>query len=187
MTVLQAYLAGPDVFKPNPMEVGNAKKETLAKKNITGLYPMDPQISNFQHDKATGRKIFAENVALINKSHVILANMTNFHGPSMDVGTATELAYGAAMGKLVIGYYEKNDEEKLFTQRVIKHFKGNVTQNSQGDYIAPDGTTIEDFKETDNLMIPGFIAMSGGEIYDSFEEAVTNIHNLWSRKQQTAN
>jgi nucleoside 2-deoxyribosyltransferase len=180
MFALQAYLAGPDVFKPNSEEIAKNKKSILLGKNITGIYPSDNKIENFSFSPETAAKIFWCNIDLMNGCDVILANMTPWRGPSMDPGTITELVYGANT-KLVIGYYE--GETKPYSQRVIEHYNNDVTGGGDGPIIASDGTSIENFGQEDNLMIPGFIKMSGGEIYPTFQEAVDNVQRLWDKKR----
>jgi nucleoside 2-deoxyribosyltransferase len=177
---LTAYLAGPDIFFPNSKEREINKKDLLDKQNIKGVYPLDNEINEFDYTLKTAKKIFDSNVQLIEKSQVIVANLTPFRGPSADSGTIAELAYGAARGKLVMGYYEGPVE--LFTKRTITFYNDAVERNDQGQNIASDGTMIEDFKDTDNLMIRGFIEMSGGEICDSFEECAKKIPLLWEKK-----
>ncbi len=181
LTVRAAYLAAPDVFFPDSDQRAETKKAILAEKNITGVYPSDTKIVNFSFSKETAAEIFKCNIDLMNGCEVILAKMVPFRGPSMDPGTITELVYGATTGKLVIGYYE--GDTKLYTQRLIEHYKNDVTGGGDGPIIASDGTSIENFGQEDNLMIPGFIKMSGGEIYPTFQEAVDNVQRLWDKKR----
>lgn len=177
---IKAYMAGPDVFKPNTDQIAETKKAILAERNITGIYPSDTKIDNFSFSKETAAKIFTCNIELMNESDVIVANMTPWRGPSMDPGTITELTYGATKGKLVVGYYE--GDTKAYTQRVVDYYDHQVTGDGSGPIIASDGNSIENFEQEDNLMIPGFIKMSGGEIFPSFEEAADNIQRLWDKK-----
>ena len=52
------YLAGPDVFRPNPFEIANKKKEILAKYGLVGHFPMDNEIdSNFHKDLNKNQRV----------------------------------------------------------------------------------------------------------------------------------
>lgn len=101
---IQAYLAGPDVFEPNPIAIGERKKAICAKHGLTCHFPMDNKIEDFDLSAKTGLKIGRLNEKLMDKSAIILANMTPWHGPGMDTGTAFEMGYMRAQGKIVIGY-----------------------------------------------------------------------------------
>jgi len=186
--VLNVYLAGPDVFKVNPLEVGAQKKLALKKAGHNGKFPMDPEIKNFAHDQATAYAIAKGNEALMNSCEVILVNMTPWHGPSMDVGTAFEAGFMSALSQLkpilIIGYYE-GELEKDFAKRVAAvHYNGNVDFAANGDVTDKTGVSLENFNLTENLMIGAAIQRTGGEIFFSFEEAVNNISKLWHQKEQ---
>jgi len=179
--MVKVYFAGPDVFYKDSDQIAENKKAALQAREITGIYPSDNKIENFSFSKETAAKIFQCNIDLMDECDVILANMTPWRGPSMDAGTISEIVYGATKGKLVIGYYE--GDVPLYTERVVSHYKGKVSRNENGSITAlEDNTSIENFEQKDNLMIPGFIKMSGGKIYNSFEEAVDNIQRLWNEK-----
>ena len=38
---MKVYLAGPDVFLPDAVEIGRRKVEMCARHGLTGLYPLD--------------------------------------------------------------------------------------------------------------------------------------------------
>ena len=123
----------------------------------------------------------------MDQSQVILINMTPWHGPSMDIGTAMEAGYmyrrAKEAGVLLIGYYE-GAHTKSFSQRVTeKVYQGAVTTDKDGNITGSDGMAVEAFDLTDNLMVPGAIKESGGQIFDSFEKAASKITALWEAKQ----
>ena len=185
---LHVYLAGPDVFKPNPMDVGKFKTKLLSEHGHIGHFPMDPELDDFAHNPETAYKIAMCNEKLMAQSQVILVNMTPFHGPSMDVGTAFEAGFMSHKANtdpanvLIIGYYE-GEYNSNFTQRVAQQvYRGQVSQK-EGRFIALDGYSIEHFGLSENLMIPGAIQKTGGRIYKSYEEAVANIQSLWQEKK----
>lgn len=146
---MQLYLAGPDVFLANPLEVARLKQAICQQYGFTGLFPFDlsldlASLSPFQQ----GMAIYQSNIELMNRSDLIVANMTPFRGPSMDVGTAFEMGYMAAQGKPVFGY---SNDGRLYAERVA----------GVGGLDA-DGLSIEAFEMADNLMLEGAIALSNG-------------------------
>ena len=77
----------------------------------------------------------------MNKCDLIIANMTSFRGPSMDVGTAFEIGYMTAQGKPVWGY---SLDGRLYCDR-IEH----------RNCIDTKGMSVEAFDMADNLMMVG--------------------------------
>jgi nucleoside 2-deoxyribosyltransferase len=148
---MQLYLAGPDVFLPDPLAIAKLKQEICQKYGFVGLFPFDASLNlasltPFQQ----GIAIYNSNIALMNRSDLIVANMTPFRGPSMDVGTAFEIGYMAAQGKPIFGY---THDGRLYSDRV------NAGSTPGLD---PDGLTIEAFDMADNLMLEGAIVASKG-------------------------
>ena len=183
-----AYLAGPDVFFPNPVELGEKKKLALKKVNIFGHFPLDNLLTpeDFKDLRVARNKIGAGNEKIMRdcclpgRIGLILVNMTPWHGPSMDVGTAFEAGYMSALSEkanvIIIGYTDNPD---CFKDRVIKHYGGiDKIVVKDGESRGPDGYLIEDFDATDNLMITHAIEKTGGAIVSSFEKAVALAQRL---------
>ena len=189
---LHVYLAGPDVFKPDPIRVGQEKKQRVNEAGHTAHFPMDPELEGFSPTPETAYKIATANESLIKNSQVMLVNLTPWRGSSMDVGTAHEVGFMSCMydfdpkhEALIIGYYE-GDWELNYAERVVAiTYGGNVVTDEHGTMRAPTGDSIENFGLSENLMIPAAIKKTGGEIYPSFELAVENIQQLWERKFAT--
>ena len=90
-TEYKIYLAGPEVFMPNPKEKGQKKHDIIEKYNrevlkdsdfkFVGVYPLDGEIKDFQWDPKTAMNIFHANVKLMNQADLVIANMTRFPGP----------------------------------------------------------------------------------------------------------
>ncbi len=179
------YLAGPEVFLPDPIAPGINKKATIERLNqennwsfkLVGLYPMDNQIENFAPDFATGMKIYHANIDLMKKADFITANMVRFRGPSMDVGTAFEMGYMAGLDKPVFAYYDakpfygKVEKPGIYSDRVAKHYP--LSKDKPGHDV--HGQSIENFQMADNLMMIGSLETGEGKISDSFEMAVLKI------------
>ncbi len=159
---LRVYLAGPDVFFPNAVEIGEEKKRICARNGFEGVFPLDADFKTlFDIDSLAeqGYRTFDLMVELMDSCDLAIANLTPFRGPSMDVGTAIEMGYMHGCGKPVLGY-----------------------TNVASDYaerVQPDGFTVEPFGLVDNLMVEGPVHHSGaavvradvppGEIYTSLE------------------
>ena len=154
------YLAGPDVFLRNPVEVGRRKKDLCAAYGFEGVYPFDvePDGGDFsKYDR--GVQIGRNNENLIRSCDLILANITPFRGPSADVGTAYEMGFGRALGLVVFAY---TNVSPPFTLRTI-HWLG---QSVQAGAEKRDGNDmeVEDFDMVDNLMLESCIVSSGGSL-----------------------
>ena len=179
------YLAGPEVFLPDPIAAGQSKKATIKSLNmehqwpftLVGLYPMDNEIEDFAPNYKTGIAIYEANLALMNKAHYVTANMVRFRGPSMDVGTAFEMGYMRGLDKPVFAYYDAEpfygsaEKPGLYNERVAQHYP---MSNEHADKDA-HGQSIEDFKMADNLMMIGALHSGNGRIADSFEAAILQI------------
>ena len=151
----KVYLAGPDVFEPQAIERGEHLKVLCSKYGLTGLFPLDNMIETSSPGSiAHAAAIRTANMLLISSCDAILANMTPFRGPSMDVGTAYEMGAGAALGKLVIGY--TTDGGKPYFEKVAKVH--TVERAEDGHLRDEGGMSVEEFgaKEgglVDNLML----------------------------------
>ena len=147
---MKIYLAGPDVFLPDPLKIAEAKKKICAKYGFRGIFPLDNvlDLSNLSLFES-GVKIYQNNIKLMDNCDLIIANMTPFRGPSMDVGTAFELGYMTAQGKPIFAY---TNDDRLYGDRVTK-----ITSD-----LDENGMSIELFQMHDNLMLEGSIVSSGG-------------------------
>lgn len=141
---MKVYLAGPDVFFPNAMEIGEAKKQICAQYGFEGVFPLEADFSglfDLEDTAEQGHKSFDLMVELMDSCDLVIANLTPFRGPSMDVGTAVEVGYMYGCGKPVFGY-----------------------TNVSADYaerVNPDGFIVESFGLVDNLMVEGPIYRTG--------------------------
>jgi nucleoside 2-deoxyribosyltransferase len=123
------YLAGPDVFLPNAIEVGRRKKEICREFGFEGLFPLDNEFPG----EPSGAKIYRANLKLIERAEIGLFNLSPFRGPSADAGTVFELGLMRGLNKRLFGY---RNCATFYDQRVI-----------------PDDYAIEKFGLGDNLMI----------------------------------
>jgi nucleoside 2-deoxyribosyltransferase len=142
---MKIYLAGPDVFLPDAVDIGRRKVEICARHGMSGLYPLDNTV-----DLSTGNAsldIFRGNEAMMDAADAVIANLTPFRGPGADAGTVYELGYMAGRAKLCLGYC---NDPSVYADRVRRF--GDVNSRD-GRLIDAQGLTVEDFGLPDNLMM----------------------------------
>ncbi len=147
------YLAGPDVFLPDAIEIGRRKAEICARHGLTGLYPLDNAIDIAAKDASL--RIFRGNEAMMIEADAIIANLTPFRGPGADAGTVYELGYMAGRGKLCLGY---SNDPTSYADRVRKFTDVN---SRDGRLVDASGLTVEDFDLSENLMIAHALDLHG--------------------------
>jgi nucleoside 2-deoxyribosyltransferase len=150
---MKIYLAGPDVFLPDAIEIGRKKIDICARHGLTGLYPLDNAIARGAPD--TSMQIFKANEAMMAEADAIIANLTPFRGAGADPGTAYELGVMAARKKLCLGY---SNDPTVYADR-IRRYTSVTTRD--GQLIDSDGVMIEDFGLSDNLMMTHALDLYG--------------------------
>jgi nucleoside 2-deoxyribosyltransferase len=150
---MKIYLAGPDVFLPDAIEIGRLKVEICARHGLTGLYPLDDAIDPTAKDASMG--IFRANQTMMIEADAIIANLTPFRGPGADAGTVYELGYMAGRGKLCLGY---SNDPSCYADRVRQLME---VRSSDGRPVDPYGLTVEDFGLSDNLMLVHALDLHG--------------------------
>jgi nucleoside 2-deoxyribosyltransferase len=156
---MKVYLAGPDVFLPDAIELGRRKAELCARYGLVGLYPLDNAVDLTAADASLA--IFKGNEAMMDAADAVIVNLTPFRGPGADGGTTYELGYMAGRGKPCFGY---SNDPSLYADRV-RQFTG-VTERD-GRLIDADGLTVEDFGLADNLMMIHALERYGGALVTS--------------------
>src|SRR5258708_13131518 len=99
---MKVYLAGPDEFLPDAVEIGRRKAGICAAHGLRGLYPLDNAVDLKAIDASL--TIFKGNEAMMDEACAIIANLTPFRGPSADAGTVYELGYMAGRGQFCLAY-----------------------------------------------------------------------------------
>jgi len=150
------YLAGPDVFLPDAVDIGRRKVELCARHGLTGLYPLDNIVDRAAQDASL--QIFRGNEKMMIAADAIIANLTPFRGPGADAGTVYELGYMAGRGKLCLGY---SNDPSHYADRVRKFT--DVASND-GRLIDRDGLSVEDFGLADNLMMIHALDLHGSAL-----------------------
>jgi nucleoside 2-deoxyribosyltransferase len=142
---MKIYLAGPDVFLPDAVEIWRRKAELCTRHGLIGLYPLDNAIDPAAEDASL--RIFRGNQTMMIEADAIIANLTPFRGPSADAGTVYELGYMAGRGKLCLGY---SNDPTSYADRVREF---TDVSSRDGRLIDALGSIVEDFGLTDNLMM----------------------------------
>jgi nucleoside 2-deoxyribosyltransferase len=142
MTVT-AYLAGPDVFLPNAVEHAARKVAICQRFGFRGLPPLNQDVETAAKELKTWQAIFEKDVAMMERSDIIIANLTPFGGASADAGTLIEVGWFLGRGKPIFGY---SNTRENFESRMRRQL---------GDDFAELG--IEGFHLPDNLTIVGAV------------------------------
>jgi nucleoside 2-deoxyribosyltransferase len=161
---VRAYLAGPDVFLPDPERWAERKKTICVRHGLIGVTPLDVLADEPQDWAALPdwRRIALRNEALIRSSALMIANLTPFRSPSADVGTVFEVGFMRALGRPVFGYATTAER---FTRRSLDFCAGRgVAERDEASWRDADGLLIEQFGLFDNLMIEAGIIGSGGAL-----------------------
>lgn len=157
----KVYLAGPEVFGKNSIECGFEMKKICKDYGLEGLYPMDNEIP-FSLECESSKIIYDSNIEMIEICDAVIANITPFRGPHMDVGTAFEIGYARALRKPTILWSE---ESKLLFDRIPTNEEGRDK----------DGNSVENFNLVENLMITPSRVI---EVHHTFEAAVKEAAQL---------
>jgi nucleoside 2-deoxyribosyltransferase len=139
------YLAGPDVFLPDALDIGRRKVELCTRHGLIGLYPLDNAIDRAAKDASLA--IFRGNENMMIEADAIIANLTPFRGPGADAGTVYELGFMAGHGKLCLGY---SNDPSPYADRVREFTDVNSHDARLVDAL---GLTVEDFGLSNNLMM----------------------------------
>jgi nucleoside 2-deoxyribosyltransferase len=150
---MKIYLAGPDVFLPDAVEIGRRKAAICAAHGVSGLYPLDNKIDLSASDAS--RQIFVANEALMDEASAVIANLTPFRGAGADPGTVYELGYMAGRGKLCLAYC---NDPAIYADRV-RRFTSVMPKD--GRLVDAQGLTVEDFGHVDNLMMIHALELHG--------------------------
>jgi nucleoside 2-deoxyribosyltransferase len=143
-----AYLAGPDVFLPNAVAHAATKIEICSRLGVRGLAPLNEDVEPAASDVEVWHSIYEKDVAMMEKSDIIIANLTPFAGASADAGTLIEVGWFLGKGKPIFGY---SNTPETFESRMRKQLLGSKHAD----------LGIEGFHLPDNLMIVGAV-LSGG-------------------------
>lgn len=158
---MRVYLAGPEVFLPDALEVAATKKRVCAEYGLEGVFPLDPPPAAPPAEMPYWMRIYLGNEAHIRSCQALIANLTPFRGPSADVGTVYELGFMRALGRPVAGYSSAAAD---FLDRTRAFLGAGARRRADGGWEDAEGMGLEDFGLGDNLMVDGAIAAAGGAL-----------------------
>lgn len=146
---MKVYLAGPDVFLPDAVQIAARKKDICRQHGLNGLFPLDNEIHAEAGSASLAHAIYGGNTDMMDQADAIIANLTPFRGPSADAGTVFELGYMIARGKICLGYSNDNRgyKERIAALCGIRHDPANDRWSDA------NGHFVENFDLADNLMI----------------------------------
>lgn len=156
---MKIYFAGPNVFYAG--YAGFKERVTLLC-NCSGHVPL------FPGDEVTGSDptaIFQNNLALIDEADAVMANLNPFRGPEPDSGTAFEVGYAHARGKLIFGYIDQLET----TVDRVERLQGHLAR--YGNEITDrDGYRVEDFGLPLNIMLAVPTRLVAGGVEDCLNQ-----------------
>ncbi|CAJ1025370.1 Nucleoside 2-deoxyribosyltransferase, putative [Leishmania lindenbergi] len=137
------YIAGPAVFHLDHGDAYYTKVRALLKeKGVVPLIPVDNTVSG-------ALNIRNSNLEMIQACDAVIADLSPFRTKEPDCGTAFELGYAAALGKVLLTF-------STDTRSMVEKYGGQMAE----------GLSVEDFGLPFNLMLH-----NGTDVFDSFEAA----------------
>jgi nucleoside 2-deoxyribosyltransferase len=167
---MKIYLAGPDVFLPDALDIGRRKVELCRRHGLIGLYPLDNVVDRTAQDASL--QIFRGNENMMIEADAIIANLTPFRGPGADPGTVYELGYMAGRGKFCLGY---SNDPSIYAKRVGEFTEVN---SRDGRLVDGHGLTVEDFGMSDNLMMIHALDLHGCALVTPAQAPADIWHDL---------
>lgn len=155
------YLAGPEVFLPDPVAAGRQKQAVCDARGFEGVFPLDAALDLEGLEKLeAARRISLANEGLMRSCDLLIANFTPFRGVSVDAGTAFEVGFMRALGRPVLGY--SNTPLDLRRRSEMARATQRLPFDADGPTVA-----VEDFDLAENLMLEIAIMESGGTLVRS--------------------
>ncbi len=159
------YLAGPEVFFPDVEKIAERLKAACAEAGLIGLFPTDAERPSGA-GVSLARAIYLGNVALIERSAAVIADISPFRGAGMDPGTAWEIGYAIARGLPVFAW---SLDLRPYAERV-----GPARPGPRGPVDA-DGLLVEDFGLVENLMIAESVLAVDGSFEAALQRCATHL------------
>ena len=112
---MKIYLAGPDVFLPDAIEIGRRKAAICARHGLTGLYPLDNAVDLSAADASLA--IFKGNEAMMDAADAIIANLRRFAAPVPTPAPSMNSATWPAAASSVFAY---SNDPAVYAERVMR-------------------------------------------------------------------
>jgi nucleoside 2-deoxyribosyltransferase len=140
--MIRAYLAGPDVFRPDARVWADGARALCREYGVEALVPLDGNARS-----ASG--IYQQNIDQIRAADVVLANLNPFRGVEPDSGTCFEVGFALALEKRALAYLSTAG---TLADRVAR-WQGQPLCDKAGIHFDRDGLVVEDFGLPVNLML----------------------------------
>ena len=163
MKELKLYTAGPEVFLQNAAENAEKQRQICKKYGFVALHPMDNNTDFGNRDLETAMRIYLGDVGQVRDADIIVANCNPFRGTCIDDGTAYELGFRNALGKISYGYLSKiiGEVERVVRGLMLKR------RNAENVPIDHDGyLVVDDFGTSINLMMQCGMMHSRGRLIE---------------------
>jgi len=157
------YIAGPDVFEKDSIEIGKRLVELCKQYGYEGLYPLDNVVDFSQEKHKIAQDIFEANAAMIQQADIVIANLNPFRGKEADSGTVWECGYAHGLGKKVYGYMDS-------LQDYIDSFSEDEKFEIDGYFVDDKERLIEDFAYPINLMLACSLELVHGNFEDVLKQ-----------------
>jgi len=158
------YIAGPDVFERDSIEIGKKLVQLCLDYGYKGLYPLDNVVDFSQSKHKIAQDIYDANAQMIEDADIVIANLSSFRGKEADTGTVWECGYAHGLKKDVYGYMDRSSA-------YIEQFDSK--KEDAGMFWDDQDRFIEDFDYPINLMV----ACSCKEIIKgSFEDILKKLN-----------
>jgi nucleoside 2-deoxyribosyltransferase len=158
--VRRVYLAGPEVFLVNALEIGVRNRAICERRGLVGVFPgdegdgCDPALPPPERGFAISRAI----ERIMQGYDAMIVTLTPIRGPSANVGSAYEMGFMRALGRPI---FADSNDDRSFIDRVAAFCSGDVRLRPTGEHEDPDGMAIEPFARHDNLILAGGVVASG--------------------------
>jgi nucleoside 2-deoxyribosyltransferase len=161
------YLAGPEVFLPDAAAVVDEQRRVCRAHDLEPISPMDAGEEDGDLTLTPADRIYANNVAMIERADAVVANVDPFRGPDPDAGTAFEVGYAVGRGKPVYVW----TEVVATTAERVEAAYGPLRTRDDGALADPDGLMVETFGGPVNLMLTSPATV----VLGSFEECIRRV------------
>jgi nucleoside 2-deoxyribosyltransferase len=153
-----------DVFLPNAVAHAATKVEICRRLGLCGLPPLNENAETASTKLEAWQAIYEKDVATMEKSDIIIANLTPFAGASADAGTLIEVGWFLGKGEPIFGY---SNTPENFESRMRRQLGAKYTDLG-----------IEGFHLPDNLMIVGAVQSGGYPVFIPTDSKARGIDAL---------
>lgn len=184
MSSPKVYLAGPDIFRTNAVEIARWQKEVCLLHGLTPLHPMDNNMDLAGDPTTLPLRIFRADVGQMIEADAICANMNEFLGADPDSGTCFEVGFFAgfntALGlaratrpqRPIYGYVDADEGYQARIARWERNLKDTAVWR-QWRFSTVDMRI--------NLMMEMAMSSTGAFVTTGFEDCVRRIAVDWKQ------